>query len=94
LLFDCTLTVTGLNNGDIDNNAFRKEVRRQLTTCGFRTSYLLARQFNGFAKSTVARRPKLAGYERGINSDSLAAVFPFVFSTIIDVDGYTLGQDF
>lgn len=62
--------------------------------CGFRTSYLLARQFDGFAKSTVARRPKLSGYERGINSDSLAAAFPFVFSTIIDVDGYTLGQDF
>lgn len=94
LLFDCTLTVTGLNNGELDKTAFRKDVRRQLTTCGFRTSYLLARQFDGFAKSTVARRPKLSGFERGINSDSLAAIFPFVFSTIIDADGYTLGQDF
>ncbi len=94
LLFDCTLTVTGLNNGNLDKSAFRKEVRRQLTTEGFRTSFLLARQFDGFAKSTVARRPKLTGYERGINSDSLAAIFPFVFSTIIDADGYTLGQDF
>lgn len=94
LLFDCTLTVTGLNNGDLDKTAFRKDVRRQLQTCGFRTSYLLARQFDGFAKSTVARRPKLSAFERGINSDSLAAIFPFVFSSIIDVDGYTLGQDF
>lgn len=94
LLFDCTLTVTGLNNGDIEKSAFRKDVRRQLTTCGFRTSYLLARQFDGFAKSTVAKRPKLSSFERGINSDSLAAIFPFVFSTIIDRDGYTLGQDY
>ena len=31
MLFDCTLTVTGLNNGNIEKNAFRKDVRRQLT---------------------------------------------------------------
>ncbi len=94
LLFDCTLTVTGLNNGALDNSTFRKEVRRELTMNGYRTSYLLGRQFEGFAKSTVARRPKLKAFERGINSDSLAAVFPFVFSSIIDVDGYTLGWDY
>lgn len=94
LLFDCTLTVTGLNNGALDNSTFRKEVRRELTMNGYRTSYLLGRQFEGFAKSTVARRPKLKAFERGINSDSLAAVFPFVFSTIIDGDGYTLGWDY
>ncbi len=94
MLFDCTLTVTGLNNTEKENNSFKKDIRRALTTNGFRTSYLLGRQYDGFAKSTVARRPKLKSFERGINSDSLAAVFPFVFSSIIDVEGYTLGWDF
>lgn len=94
LLFDCTLTVTGFNNTDKDNKTFRKEIRRALTTNGFRTSYLLGRQIDGFVKSAVARRPKLKAFERGINSDSLAAAFPFVFSTIIDVDGYNLGWDY
>lgn len=94
LLFDCTLTITGMNNTKKDNATFRKEIRRELTTNGFRLSYLLGRQFDGFAKSTVARRPKLKAFERGINSDSLAAVFPFVFSNILDVEGYTLGWDY
>ncbi len=94
MLFDCTLTITGMNNTKKDNATFRKEIRRELTTNGFRMSYLLGRQFDGFAKSTVARRPKLKAFERGINSDSLAAVFPFVFSSIMDVDGYTLGWDY
>jgi len=93
LLFDCTLTITGFNNSGEDNSTFRKQVRRELTTNGFRLSYLLGRQFDGFAKSTVARRPKLKAFERGINSDSLAAVFPFVFSTVIDKEGYLLGWD-
>lgn len=94
LLFDCTLTITGFNNTDKNNSTFRKDIRREITTNGFRVSYLLGRQIDGFAKSTVARRPKLKGFERGINSDSLAAVFPFVFSSIIDVDGYNLGWDY
>ena len=94
LLFDCTLTVTGFNNSDKDNSSFRKHVRRELTTNGYRMSYLLGRQFDGFAKSTVARRPKLKAFERGINSDSLAAVFPFVFSTVLDTEGYLLGWDY
>lgn len=94
LLFDCTMTITGFNNTDKDNKVFRKDIRREITTNGYRVSYLLGRQLDGFAKSTVARRPKLRGFERGINSDSLAAVFPFVFSSIIDVDGYNLGWDY
>lgn len=94
MLFDCTLTVTGFNNSDKDNSTFRKQVRRELTTNGFRASYLLGRQYDGFAKSTVARRPKLKAFERGINSDSLAAVFPFVFSSVTDPEGYLLGWDY
>ena len=94
MLYDCTLTVTGFNNTQENNNAFRKKLRREFTTRGFRLNYLLGRQIDGFAKSTVARRPKLHGFERGINSDSLAAVFPFVFSNITDVDGFYLGADF
>lgn len=94
MLFDCTLTVTGFNNTSSDNNAFRKEVRRALITNGFHCSYLLGRQIDGFNKATIARRPKLKAFERGINTDSLAAVYPFVFSSIVDEEGYYLGSDY
>lgn len=94
MLYDCTLTVTGFNNAQENNSSFRKRIRREFNTRGFRLSYLLGRQIDGFAKSTVARRPKLHGFERGINSDSLAAIFPFVFSNITDVNGYFLGSDY
>ena len=94
MLFDCTLTVTAFNYDNEPNAAFRKNIRRKITRGKFGTSLLLGRQTDGFIKSTVARRPKLRGFERGINSESLAAVFPFVFSSIIDADGYYLGSDY
>lgn len=91
MLFDCTLTVTAFNNTDKPDTTFRKDIRRRLVTSGFRASYMLGRQFDGFAAATVARRNRLRAYERGINSESLAAAFPFVFSSVIEPDGFTLG---
>lgn len=95
MLFDCTLTVTAFNNtADVPNATFRKDIRRKLIANGFRLSPMLGRQFDGFAAATVARRYKLKAYERGINSESLAAAYPFVFSSIIEPDGFTLGYDY
>lgn len=91
LLFDCTLTVTAFNNTGKPDATFRKDIRRRIVTSGFRVSYLLGRQFDGLAAATVAKRSRLRAYERGINSESLAAAFPFVFSSIIEPDGFTLG---
>lgn len=94
LLFDCTLTVTGFNHTQETNAAFKKEIRRKITADGFRVNTLHGRQFDGFAAATVSKRTGLKGLERGINSESLAAVFPFVFTSIIEPKGFTIGYEY
>ncbi len=93
LLFDCTLTITAFNNTKESNSAFRKELRRKLSG-GFRVNFLRGRQFQGFASATISQKTSLKSLERGINSESLAAVFPFVFTSIIEPQGYTLGYEY
>lgn len=92
-LFDCTLTVTGFNYAGEDRQAFRKKIRSAVVGNGFRTSYLSFRQIDGMISSSITRRNRLRRYERGINSSSLAAVFPFVFTSIIDENGIPLGHN-
>lgn len=94
LLFDCTITVTGFNNTKETNTAFKKEVRRRIMADGFKVNFLRGRQFDGFAAATISKRSALRNFERGINSESLAAVFPFVFTSIIEPEGFTLGYDY
>ncbi len=94
MLFDCTLTITGFNNTKESNAAFRKELRRQLVSGGFRVNFLRGRQFQGFASATISQKSNLKSLERGINSESLAAIFPFVFTSIIEPKGFTLGYEY
>ena len=91
-LFDCTLTITGYNNTELSNPVFRKKVRQRIVTQGFKTSMLRARQLDGYVSSSIAAHEPLKSMARGINSESLAAVFPFVFTSIIDTQGMTLGE--
>ncbi len=93
LLFDCTFTITGFNNSKEAVSAFKKEIRREITAAGFKLNFLHGRQFDAFAAATVSRKTGLRRLERGINSETLAAVFPFVFSSIIETEGLTLGYD-
>jgi hypothetical protein len=92
-LFDCTLTVTGFNYGGENMRGFKKRIRRAMSADGFRTNVLFCRQSDAFISSSVTRRNRLRGFERGINSESLAAVFPFVFTSVIEPDGLTLGHN-
>ena len=91
-LFDCTLTITGYNNTGESNAAFRKRVRQRIVTQGFKTSMLRARQLDGYISGSITARESLKNFMRGINSESLAAVFPFVFTSIIEPQGMTLGE--
>lgn len=94
MLFDVTLTITGFNNTKEKTSNFRKEIRRKIMSDGFRLNVLRGRQFDGFAAAAISTRTELRNIERGINSESLAAVFPFVFTSIIEPNGYTLGYDY
>ncbi|MCM1360126.1 MAG: hypothetical protein NC132_06540 [Corallococcus sp.] len=93
-LLDCTLTITGFNNTQEENAAFRKEITRKIRSCGFTVNLLRGRQLDGYITAGISRRSTLKRYERGINSESLAAVFPFVFTSTLEPNGVAIGYDY
>ncbi|MDR3186110.1 MAG: DUF87 domain-containing protein [Christensenellaceae bacterium] len=94
MLFDCSLTVTAFNNESENISTFRKSLRHALSTGGFKTTLLASRQVQGFLSSNISPIRALKRFERGINSSSLAAVFPFVATSLIDEpNGIVLGYN-
>ncbi len=91
ILFDTTITVTAYNYSGEKPAAFRKRVRREIVSGGFKLSSLGFRQADGFISSGLTKRSTLKNCARGINSESLAAVFPFVFTSVIDPEGMPIG---
>ncbi|MBR1676253.1 MAG: ATP-binding protein [Clostridia bacterium] len=90
-LLDVTLTVTAYNYLDDDN--FKKSVRRAMLTGNFKPSMLYGLQIEGFKSANISPTSTLSNYERGINSSSLAAVFPFVRTFVLDEGGVMLGEN-
>jgi len=71
----------------------KKVFRTQVLRAGFRVYDLFAKQKEAFTNCNVSRRMTLKKYERGINSSSLAAIFPFVSDAIQDPKGFYLGMN-
>ena len=71
----------------------KKVFRTQVLRAGFRVYDLFAKQKEAFTNCNVSRRMTLRKYERGINSSSLAAIFPFVSDAIQDPKGFYLGMN-
>ena len=90
-LFDVTLTVTAYNYTNNDN--YKKNARRAMLTGNFRPSTLYGLQIEGFKSAAVSPVSTLRSQERGINSSSLAAVFPFVRTFVMDDGGIMLGEN-
>ena len=90
-LLDVTLTVTAYNY--LDDANYKKKVRRSMITGNFKPSMLYGLQVQGFKSADVSPVSSLSNYERGINSSSLAAVFPFVRTFVMDKGGYMLGEN-
>ena len=90
-LLDVTLTITAYNYLDDDN--YKKAVRRSIMTGNFKPSNLYGLQIEGFKSSAISPVSTLKNYERGINSSSLAAVFPFVRTFVMDDGGIMLGEN-
>ena len=90
-LLDVTLTITAYNYLDDDN--YKKAVRRSIMTGNFKPSNLYGLQIEGFKSSAITPVSTLKNYERGINSSSLAAVFPFVRTFVMDDGGIMLGEN-
>ena len=90
-LLDVTLTITAYNYLGDEN--YKKSVRRAIMTGNFKPSNLYGLQIEGFKSSAISPVSTLKNYERGINSSSLAAVFPFVRTFVMDDGGIMLGEN-
>lgn len=90
-LLDVTLTITAYNYENNDN--FKKLVRKEILTGNFKPSNLYGLQIEGFKSANISPTSTLTNYERGINSASLAAVFPFVRTFVMDEGGVMLGEN-
>lgn len=90
-LLDVTLTITAYN--DLKRDNYKKEVRRRMLTGNFKPSTLYGLQIEGFQTAAVSPVSTLKNHERGINSSSLAAVFPFVRTFVMDRGGILLGEN-
>lgn len=90
-LLDVTLTITAYNYLNSEN--YKKTVRRAMLTENFKPSTLYGLQIEGFKSATVSPVCTLKNHERGINSSSLAAVFPFVRTCVLDEGGILLGEN-
>ena len=90
-LFDVTLTVTAYNYLKDDNH--KKTTKRAMLTGNFRPSTLYGLQIDGFKSAAVSPVSTLKNQERGINSSSLAAAFPFVRTFVMDEGGILLGEN-
>ncbi len=90
-LLDVTLTVTAYNYLADEN--YKKTARRAMLTGNFKPSMLYGLQIEGFKSANISPMTTLSKYERGINSSSLAAVFPFVRTCVMDDGGIMLGEN-
>ena len=90
-LFDVTLTITAYNYLKEEN--YKKRVRQELITGGFKPSALYGLQVEGFKSASVTPTSGLKNYERGINGSGIAAAFPFVRTYVLDEGGVMLGEN-
>ena len=74
-------------------DAQRKLLRTQLMRNGFKYNEMFGRQRDSFINGNVSQRSSNKKHERGINSSSLAAMFPFVSDAVQDPEGFYIGMN-
>lgn len=71
----------------------RKDVKAILRQGGFRHSEMFARQVDAFISTGISQRDNIKSYARGIPTDTLAGIFPFVSSELQDERGFYIGDN-
>lgn len=92
-LYDVSFTITGFANNKENIYQLKKNLRKEVQNKGFKVNALVNLQLEALINSNISQQSSLKLVERGINSTSLAAVFPFVFSSIIEEKGLLLGYN-
>ncbi len=90
-LLDVTMTITAYNY--LNDANYKKSVRRSILTGNFKPSMMYGLQVDAFKAADISPYSNLGNYENGINSSSLAAVFPFVRNSVLDDGGVMLGEN-
>ncbi len=86
---------TERNGGKTPKNnalAFKKQIRRNLAEGGFKVTDMLMQQFEAYSSGQLSSYDAFKRYKRGIHSNSVAAVFPYVDKALSDRDGIYIGQ--
>ena len=94
-LFKVTLHITLYNKNSItkaDTKNAKKQVKRILAEQGFELADNYYRQNKVVMSSNISRYDNMDDFARAIHSGSVAAVFPFVLSSIMDKGGIILGS--
>lgn len=75
------------------NEKVKKEVRAVLRQNGFRYTENFGRQVDGFVSSNISRLDLLNMYNRGIQTSTIAAMYPFISNILQDERGFYLGYN-
>jgi len=75
----------------MSNAKNKKEVRATLKEGGFKYNELFGRQVDAFISSNVSSRENLKTYFRGMQTTTVAGIFPFINSSLQDKGGLYLG---
>ena len=95
-LYGVTLHVTIFPDANLSKDAVRnlkKAVKRVFTEDGFELVDNFFRQNMAFVSTNLSRLDLMTEFQRAIHSNSVAAVFPFVISNIMDETGCILGTE-
>lgn len=71
----------------------RKDIKAILRQGGYKYSEMFARQIDAFISTGISQRDYIKSFSRGIPTDSLAGVFPFVSSELQDERGFYIGDN-
>ncbi len=83
-LFDVNIFVTC-------EAAMKKEVRALLKQQGFKYTEMFGRQVESFVSSNISKLDLIEETTRGIHTSSVAAMFPFISSELMDAGGFYIG---
>ena len=70
----------------------KKDIKRSFTEKGFRLNDLSFQQFEGFVATQVNGYDPFAKSARGVPSSTVAAVFPWIYASLSDSKGLSLGS--
>ena len=94
-LFSVTLHFTIYNKSRLRNaeakKNLKKTIKRIVTEQGFELADNFCKQHRAVISSNISRYEACPEFARAIHSGSVAAVFPFVLSTVMDDGGSILG---